>query len=119
MYGVCTHTCPVKHAHSRAQGEDEEDEDSTGDDFSEPEEQVSERGGSGCAHIVMGLHGARAVGQLVPPPMPLGRNRPSCARNAQAAEEQIINKPKRKLPKPAAQTSGVRQPAKRKVPLPS
>jgi hypothetical protein len=65
--------------------------------------------------------GARAVGPLVPPPMPLGRNRPSCARNAQAAEERIINKPKPKLPKPAAQTSRVRQPASKvsKVPPPS
>ena len=80
---------------------------------------MSERGGSGCAHIVMGLHGAHAVGQLVPPPMPIVRNRPSCARNAQAAAEQIISKPKRKLPKPAAETSGVRQRAKRKVPLSS
>ena len=50
----CTHAHMFlhSHTHSRAQGEDEEDEDSDDADFSEPEEQVIERGGSGCAHIL-------------------------------------------------------------------
>ena len=39
-----TDTCPVKHADSCAQDYGEEEGDSTDNEFSKPEEQVSERG---------------------------------------------------------------------------
>jgi hypothetical protein len=37
-------TCSRKNAHSFAQGDDEEEGDADGDDFNEPEDEVSERG---------------------------------------------------------------------------